>query len=104
MTNKNLPVTSSNQSIDYAKINSLLVPTNDNSFYAYIQKINSIPSLTKEEEFLLAKQYLEQNDLQAAHKLVTSHLKLVVKIALYYKNYGLPVVDLISEGSLGLLH
>jgi RNA polymerase sigma-32 factor len=76
----------------------------DSNLYSYLQQINKISSLTKEEEYLLAKDYLEKHDLQAAHKLVLSHLKLVAKIALTYKNYGLPVSDLISEGNLGLMH
>lgn len=75
----------------------------DDSFYRYLQKINRIPSLTAEEEFMLAKSYLEFNNIEAAHKLVESHLKLVAKIALSYRNYGLPVVELVSEGHIGLL-
>lgn len=72
-------------------------------FSRYLREINSIPSLSKEEEFLLAKNYLENNDLEAAHKLVSSHLKLVAKIAMKYKNYGLPVTELVSEGNMGLM-
>lgn len=72
-------------------------------FSKYLRDINSIPSLSKEEEFSLAKSYLEQNNLEAAQKLVTSHLKLVAKIAMGYKNYGLPVTELVSEGNLGLM-
>lgn len=75
----------------------------DTSFGSYLEEINRIPSLTLEEEFLYAKNYLEKQDLEAAHKLVTSHLKLVVKIAMRYRNYGLPVADLISEGNIGLM-
>ncbi len=77
--------------------------TQDDGFYKYLREVNKIPSLSKEEEFLLARAYLEHNDLDAAHKLVRSHLKLVAKMAIGYKNYGLPVNDLISEGNIGLM-
>ncbi|WP_425360015.1 MULTISPECIES: RNA polymerase sigma factor RpoH [unclassified Candidatus Tisiphia] len=85
--------------------NKISVPviSAESGFYQYLQKINKIPSLSQEEEFLLAKAYLEQNDLEAAHKLVTSHLKLVAKIAIRYRNYGLPLNELVSEGNLGLM-
>lgn len=83
--------------------NTAIVSSQDAGFYKYLQEINSIPCLTVEEEFMLAKAYLEQHNLEAAQKLVTSHLKLVAKIALKYKNYGLPIAELISEGNLGLL-
>ena len=75
----------------------------ESGFIKYLNEINNIPSLTKEEEFMLAKAYLEQHDLDAAHKLVKSHLKLVAKIAMQYKNYGLPIAELVSEGNLGLM-
>lgn len=72
-------------------------------FSKYLSEINNIPSLTKEKEFMLAKAYLEEHDLDAAHKLVKSHLKLVAKIAMQCKNYGLPITELVSEGNLGLM-
>ena len=85
-------------------INLPVISLGDSNLYQYLRKINKIESLTKEEEYMLARDYLEKQDLKAAHKLVMSHLKLVAKIALTYKNYGLPVTDLISEGNLGLMH
>jgi len=82
---------------------NLPITSSGSGFNKYLQEINNIPSLSKEEEFLLAKNYLENSDLEAAHKLVSSHLKLVVKIAMKYKNYGLPVPELVSEGNIGLM-
>ncbi len=82
---------------------NLPVISSASGFNAYLKEVNNIDSLTPEEEFLLAKNYHENNDLDAAHKLVLSHLKLVAKIAMKYKNYGLPVSDLVSEGNIGLM-
>lgn len=72
-------------------------------FMAYLRAINSIPSLEVAEEYSLAKKFIDEQDLSAAQKLVESHLKLVAKIALTFRNYGLPVVDLVSEGNIGLM-
>ena len=69
----------------------------------YLQEIKKFPILTAEEEYMLAKRYKEHDDAKAAHKLVTSHLRLVAKIAMGYRGYGLPVTDLISEGNVGIM-
>jgi len=76
----------------------------DNGLHRYLQEVNKFPSLSHEEEYTLAKAYIDNQDLASAHKLVTSHLKLVAKIALSYRNYGLPSTELISEGNIGLMH
>ncbi|TQF76848.1 RNA polymerase sigma factor RpoH [Elioraea sp. Yellowstone] len=69
----------------------------------YLQEIRKFPMLSPEEEYALAKRWKEQGDLDAAHKLVTSHLRLVAKIAMGYRGYGLPVGELISEGNVGMM-
>ena len=69
----------------------------------YLQEIKKFPILIAEEEYMLAKRYKEHDDTKAAHKLVTSHLRLVAKIAMGYRGYGLPVTDLISEGNVGIM-
>ena len=69
----------------------------------YLQEIRKFPMLTPEEELRLAKSWKEQGDERAAHKLVTSHLRLVAKIAMGYRGYGLPVGELISEGNVGMM-
>ena len=69
----------------------------------YLAQIKKFPMLDVEEEYMLAKNWRENGNLQSAHKLVTSHLRLVAKIAMGYRGYGLPVNELISEGNLGLM-
>ena len=69
----------------------------------YLAQIKKFPMLDAEEEYMLAKNWRENGNLQSAHKLVTSHLRLVAKIAMGYRGYGLPVNELISEGNLGLM-
>ena len=73
------------------------------SLQKYLISIRKFPILEMEEEYTLAKMWKNKKDLSAAHKLVTSHLRLVAKIAMGYKGYGLPVADLISEGNIGLM-
>ena len=69
----------------------------------YLSEIRKFPMLEKNEEFMLAKRWTEHGDSQAAHKLVTSHLRLVAKIAMGYRGYGLPIGEVISEGNVGLM-
>src|SRR5512143_1725628 len=69
----------------------------------YLSEIRKFPMLAKEDEFMLAKRWQEHGDSQAAHQLVTSHLRLVAKIAMGYRGYGLPIGEVISEGNVGLM-
>ncbi len=82
---------------------ALPVLSGDSGLSRYLNEIKHFPLLSAEEEFMLAKSYAEHGESDAAHKLVTSHLRLVAKIAMQYRGYGLPVADLISEGNLGLM-
>ena len=69
----------------------------------YLQEIRLFPMLLPEEEFMLAKRWKEHGDTAAAHKLITSHLRLVAKLAMGYRGYGLPIGEVISEGNVGLM-
>jgi len=82
---------------------NLPVLSSEGSLALYLQEIKKFPILTAEEEYMLAKRYKEHDDSDAAHKLVTSHLRLVAKIAMGYRGYGLPITDLISEGNVGIM-
>ncbi len=75
----------------------------DSGLSHYLNEIKAFPILPADQEFMLAERYLKHDDSEAAHKLVTSHLRLVAKIAMQYRGYGLPVADLISEGNIGLM-
>ena len=75
----------------------------DESLAGYLKTIKKFPMLEPEEEYMLAKRYAAHGDLEAAHKLVTSHLRLVAKIALRYRTNNVPALDLISEGTVGLM-
>jgi len=70
----------------------------------YLQEIRKFPMLEPDEEFMLAKRYREHTDPGSAQKLITSHLRLVAKIAMGYRGYGLPISEVISEGNVGLMH
>ena len=84
---------------------SMTLPTVpvDGGLSKYFQEVWTFPILEKEEEYMLAKRFADRGDSEAAHKMVTSHLRLVAKIAMGYRGYGLPVSDLVSEGNIGLM-
>jgi len=82
---------------------NLPVLSSEGGLSIYLQEIKKFPILTAQEEYMLAKRFKEDGDAEAAHKLVTSHLRLVAKIAMGYRGYGLPVTDLISEGNVGIM-
>ena len=84
-------------------LNRVPVLASESGLSAYLNEIKKFPMLAPEEEYMLAKRLVEHGDTEAAHKMVTSHLRLVAKIAMGYRFYGLPVSDLISEGNVGLM-
>ena len=84
-------------------INANLPGISEGGLSSYLEKIKKYPMLEAEEEYMLAKSWKERGNLKAAHKLVTSHLRLVAKVAMGYRGYGLPVSDLVSEGNIGLM-
>ena len=83
-----------------ANLPSITLEGNRSSYLAQIKKF---PMLSAEEEYMLAKSWQDRGDLKSAQKLVTSHLRLVAKIAMGYRGYGLPVGELVSEGNIGLM-
>ena len=87
----------------YSPKSNLPVVIDDGGLHAYIEKIKQFPVLSEEQERQLIYQFKEKGDLQAAQTLITSHLRLAVKIALTYRRYGLPTADLISEANIGLM-
>ena len=87
---------------DRNQINNLPTPS-VGGLSVYLSQIKKFPMLDAEEEYMLAKNWRENGNLQSAHKLVTSHLRLVAKIAMGYRGYGLPINELISEGNIGLM-
>ena len=84
-------------------ISNLPILSGEGGLSLYLAQIKKFPMLDAEEEYMLAKNWKERGNLKSAHKLVTSHLRLVAKIAMGYKGYGLPVSELISEGNIGLM-
>jgi len=86
------------------KNNMIPAISNEGNLSSYMEQIKKFPLLEIKEEYMLAKAWKNQGDVKAAHKLVTSHLRLVAKIASGYRGYGLPISDLISEGNIGMMH
>jgi len=88
-----------------AKAQTIKLPTitGQDGLSSYLQKVRKFPMLKPDEEFMLAKRWKEDGDTKAAHKLVTSHLRLVAKIAMGYRGYGLPINEIVSEGNVGLM-
>src|ERR1700737_3864317 len=82
---------------------ALPIPTVEPGLTHYLEEIRRFPMLERQEEYLLAKRWREHGDRDAAHKLVTSHLRLVTKIARDYRGYGLPISEVVSEGNVGLM-
>src|SRR3546814_11144194 len=83
--------------------NLIPAPNPEASLSRYLQEIRKFPMLEPQEEYMLAKRWKEHEDGEAAHQLVTSHLRLVAKIAMGYRGYGLPIGEVISEGNVGLM-
>src|SRR5258706_8750657 len=86
-----------------ASIASVPSISSEGNLSRYLQEIRKFPMLAQDEEFMLAKRWQEHQDTEAAHRLVTSHLRLVAKIAMGYRGYGLPLSELISEGNVGMM-
>jgi RNA polymerase sigma-32 factor len=92
-----------NQEGDMARAAAMPMITAEGGLSRYLEEIRRFPMLEPQEEYMLAKSWREHGDRDAAHKLVTSHLRLVAKIAMGYRGYGLPISEIVSEGNVGLM-
>src|SRR5512134_79100 len=86
-----------------ARAQTLPMVVSESNLARYLQEIRKFPMLEAEQEYMLAKRWREHGDTEAAHQMVTSHLRLVAKIAMGYRGYGLPLSELISEGNVGMM-
>ena len=86
-----------------ASYTNLPAPSPEQGLNRYLQEIRQFPMLEPEEEYMLAKRWVEEGDTEAAHKMVTSHLRLAAKIAMGYRGYGLPQAEVVSEANVGLM-
>src|SRR5262245_39060897 len=86
-----------------SSIRNLPTVVSESNLSRYLQEIRKFPMLEPDQEYMLAKAWREHGEVDAAHKLVTSHLRLVAKIAMGYRGYGLPLNELISEGNVGMM-
>jgi len=86
-----------------ARANLPSIASGEGGLSRYLEEIRRFPMLEPQEEYMLAKRYAEHDDRDAAHRLVTSHLRLVAKIAMGYRGYGLPIGEVVSEGNVGLM-
>src|ERR1700694_2569822 len=86
-----------------ARVSLPAIAAGESGLSRYLTEIRKFPMLAPDEEYMLAKRYKEHGDRDAAHRLVTSHLRLVAKIAMGYRGYGLPIGEVISEGNVGLM-
>mgnify|MGYP003844984765 CR=1 FL=1 len=86
-----------------SNLKNLPAPSPEQGLNRYMQEIRKFPMLEPEEEYMLAKRWVDHEDTEAAHKMVTSHLRLAAKIAMGYRGYGLPQSEVISEANVGLM-
>src|SRR5688572_33476345 len=100
---RRIPGAATWRALTMARSSALPILTAESGLTRYLEEIRRFPMLEPQQEYMLAKRWREHGDREAAHKLVTSHLRLVAKIAMGYRGYGLPIAEVISEGNVGLM-